>query len=237
MSINDRNIDIKELKKGIQMIIKAFNEQKEQYLKIINSMKEKIALLEEQITKLTEENNRYQNKLFSLQQNIKYISKTICQIKDDEESIEDKDNNDVDKSNSSNSIDQEQNLKIKLIKNKNKDFFKKYSLNKLEIKKPIKSINQESNINFEDEEEEDNNYYIRDDDIQIKRKEKKDNNYMNNIYKTLNIKKSNIKETESIFNSNSNEDKTDYVRNEESKKEKEIKDNLNDSNNNSNQDK
>ena len=236
MSINDRNIDIKELKKGIQMIIKAFNEQKEQYLKIINSMKEKIALLEEQITKLTEENNRYQNKLFSLQQNIKYISKTICQIKDDEESIEDKDNNDVDKSNSSNSIDQEQNLKIKLIKNKNKDFFKKYSLNKLEIKKPIKSINQESNINFEDEEE-DNNYYIRDDDIQIKRKEKKDNNYMNNIYKTLNIKKSNIKETESIFNSNSNEDKTDYVRNEESKKEKEIKDNLNDSNNNSNQDK
>ena len=218
MSINDRNIDIKELKKGIQMIIKAFNEQKEQYLKIINSMKEKIALLEEQITKLTEENNRYQNKLFSLQQNIKYISKTICQIKDDEESIEDKDNNDVDKSNSSNSIDQEQNLKIKLIKNKNKDFFKKYSLNKLEIKKPIKSINQESNINFEDEEEEDNNYYIRDDDIQIKRKEKKDNNYMNNIYKTLNIKKSNIKETESIFNSNSNEDKTDYVRNEESKR-------------------
>ena len=42
MSINDRNIDIKELKKGIQMILRAFNEQKEKYLKIINSMKEKI---------------------------------------------------------------------------------------------------------------------------------------------------------------------------------------------------
>ena len=90
MSINDRNIDMKELKKGIQMILTAFNEQKEQYLKIINSMKEKIISLEDQIMKLKEENNLYQNKLYTLQKNIKCISKTICQLKEDEDSIEEK---------------------------------------------------------------------------------------------------------------------------------------------------
>ena len=33
MSVNENNIDMKELKKGIQMILTAFNEQKEQYIK------------------------------------------------------------------------------------------------------------------------------------------------------------------------------------------------------------
>ena len=178
MSINDRNIDIKELKKGIQMILRAFNEQKEKYLKIINSMKEKISLLEDQIIKLKEENNLYQNKLFTLQKNIKCISKTICQIKDDEESIEGK-NSDMDKSDKSNSSELEQNLKIKLTKDKNKDFFKKHSLNKLEMKKTTKNynINPEIKNNFR----EDNNYYSREDDIQIKIKDRNDNNYLNNL--------------------------------------------------------
>jgi len=236
MSINDRNIDIKELKKGIQMILRAFNEQKEKYLKIINSMKEKISLLEDQIIKLKEENNLYQNKLFTLQKNIKCISKTICQIKDDEESIEGK-NSDMDKSDKSNSSELEQNLKIKLTKDKNKDFFKKHSLNKLEMKKTIKNnnINQEINNNFR----EDNNYYSREDDIQIKIKDRNDNNYLNNLYKTINNKKYNIKkESSGGFSKIVNDDNNDYIRYTEIKNDKEIKDNLYEADNNdSNEDK
>jgi uridine kinase len=66
------------------MILEAFNEQKKQYINIINSMNEKMILLEQQISKLKEENTFYQNKLHILQKNIKCISKSICQLKDDE---------------------------------------------------------------------------------------------------------------------------------------------------------
>jgi chromosome segregation ATPase len=78
MSNNERNLDMKELQKGIQMVLAAFNEQKEQYIKIINSLKERIMSLEEEMMKLKEENSLYQNKLYTLQKNIKNISKTIC---------------------------------------------------------------------------------------------------------------------------------------------------------------
>ena len=236
MSINDRNIDIKELKKGIQMILRAFNEQKEKYLKIINSMKEKISLLEEQVIKLKEENNLYQNKLYTLQKNIKCISKTICQIKDEEESNESKNISDMDKSDKSNSSELDQNLKIKLTKDKNKDFFKKHSLNKLEMKKTTKNNkNQEINDYFR----EDNNIYRREDDIQIKKKDRNDNNYLKNLYKTINNKKYNIKkESLSGFSKIANDDKNDYVRYTEIKNDKEIKENLYETNNNdSNEDK
>ena len=240
MSINDKNIDIKELKKGIQMILKAFNEQKEKYLKIINSMKEKISLLEDQIIKLKEENNLYQNKLYTLQKNIKCISKTICQIKDDEESNEGKNISDIDKSDKSNSSESEENLKIKLTKDKNKDFFKKHSLNKLEMKKTTKNNNKNQEIN--DFFIEDNNYYSREDDIQIKKKDRNDNdnNYLTKIYKTINNKKyNNKKESTSGFSKIVNDDnKNDYVRYTEVKSDKDIKDNLYENNNNdSNEDK
>ena len=215
MSINDRNIDMKELKKGIQMILTAFNQQKAQFIKIINSMKEKIILLEDEIVKLKEENNLYQNKLFTLQKNIKCISKTICQIKDDEESIEEKNNSFTDKYDKSNSIEQEDNAK--LTKEKNNIFFKKHSLNKLEIKKPEKINNkiiQDLNNYF-------NDYYNREDDIKIKNKE---NIYLNGVYMTLNNKKNkNKKESRSINEENNN--KSDN---------KEIKENSSDNNNNDN---
>ena len=236
MSINDRNIDIKELKKGIQMILRAFNEQKEKYLKIINSMKEKISLLEEQVIKLKEENNLYQNKLYTLQKNIKCISKTICQIKDEEESNESKNISDMDKSDKSNSSELDQNLKIKLTKDKNKDFFKKHSLNKLEMKKTTKNNkNQEINDYFR----EDNNIYRREDDIQIKKKDRNDNNYLKNLYKTINNKKYNIKkESAGGFSKIVNDDNNDYARYTEIKNDKDIKDNLYETNNNdSNEDK
>ena len=220
MSINDRNIDMKELKKGIQMILTAFNQQKAQFIKIINSMKEKIILLEDEIVKLKEENNLYQNKLFTLQKNIKCISKTICQIKDDEESIEEKNNSYTDKYDKSNSIEQEDNAK--LTKEKNNIFFKKHSLNKLEIKKPEKINNkiiQDLNNYF-------NDYYNREDDIKIKNKE---NIYLNGVYMTLNNKKNkNKKESRSTISNNINEENNNKSDN------KEIKENSSDNNNNDN---
>ena len=93
MIINENNIDIKEFQRGIQMILEAFTEQKKQYIAIINSMNEKIISLEQQVSKLKEENSVYQNKLHNLQQNIKSISKSIIQLKDDETSINDENNN------------------------------------------------------------------------------------------------------------------------------------------------
>jgi hypothetical protein len=220
MSINDRNVDMKELKKGIQMILTAFNQQKAQFIKIINSMKEKIILLEDEIVKLKEENNLYQNKLFTLQKNIKCISKTICQIKDDEESIEEKNNSFTDKYDKSNSIEQEDNAK--LTKEKNNIFFKKHSLNKLEIKKPEKINNkiiQDLNNYF-------NDYYNREDDIKIKNKE---NIYLNGVYMTLNNKKNkNKKESRSTISNNINKENNNKSDN------KEIKENSSDNNNNDN---
>ncbi len=229
MSNNDKNIDIKELKKGIQMILKAFNEQKEQYLKIINSMKEKIVSLEDEIAKLKEENSLYQNKLYTLQKNIKCISKTICQIKDDEESIE-KNHSDMDKSDKSeksNSSELEQNLMIKLTKDKNKDFFKKYNLNKLEMKKTTKNHKKHEINNYL--KDGNNNYYSRDDDIQIKKKEKSDQIFLDKEYNTLtNTKYKNKKDLKNKYNNNiSNDNK--YI---ENKNEKEIKENIYDINNN-----
>ena len=229
MSNNDKNIDIKELKKGIQMILKAFNEQKEKYLKIINSMKEKIVSLEDEIAKLKEENSLYQNKLYTLQKNIKCISKTICQIKDDEESIE-KNHSDMDKSDKSeksNSSELEQNLMIKLTKDKNKDFFKKYNLNKLEMKKTTKNHKKHEINNYL--KDRNNNYYSRDDDIQIKKKEKSDQIFLDKEYNTLtNTKYKNKKDLKNKYNNNiSNDNK--YI---ENKNEKEIKENIYDINNN-----
>ena len=84
MNIDKNDINIKELQKGIKMILEGFEEQKKQYIAIINSMNEKIDSLEQQINKLKEENSLYQNKLRTLQKNIKCISKSICDLKDDE---------------------------------------------------------------------------------------------------------------------------------------------------------
>ena len=67
---NEKNIELKDFQKGIQKILEAFNEQKKQYINIINSMNEKLILLEQQINKLKEENAFYQNKLHKLQKNI-----------------------------------------------------------------------------------------------------------------------------------------------------------------------
>ena len=121
MIVSGTNIDIKDFQKGIQMILEAFNEQKKQYLNIINSMNEKMILLEQQVSKLKEENAFYQNKLHTLQKNIKCISKSICQLKDDEILNNDviNDNNDnIIKNPITNKFDKDNYLKIIIDKNK-----------------------------------------------------------------------------------------------------------------------
>ena len=232
MSVNENNIDMKELKKGIQMILTAFNEQKEQYIKIINSLKEKILSLEEQVNKLKEENILYQNKLYTLQKNIKCISKTIYQLREDEESVEEKNMSDFDKSEKTNSEDTEKKILMKE-KDKIDDFYKKYNLNKLELTK-IKKINnknqEENNFLLED-----NNNFRRDDDIKIKNK---DNSYMKNIYNNLNNKNNQSKkDSKSKISSIINDDLSINNKFFENKRDKEIKESFFDINDNINQDK
>ena len=231
MLVNENNIDMKELKKGIQMILTAFNEQKEQYIKIINSLKEKIVSLEEQVNKLKEENILYQNKLYTLQKNIKCISKTIYQLREDEESAEEKNISDFDKSEKTNSEDTEKKILMKE-KDKIDDFYKKYNLNKLELTKikKISNKNQEEN-NFILE---DNNIFRRDDDIKIK----KDNSYMKNIYNNLNNKNNQSKkDSKSKISSIINDDLSINNKFFENKSDKEIKESFFDINDNINQDK
>ena len=178
MIINEKNIEIKDFQKGIQVILEAFNEQKKQYMNIINSMNEKMILLEKQINKLKEENAFYQNKLHTLQKNIKCISKSICQLKDDEilnnEEINDNSSNNADKNVKNSSFDK--NNYLKLISDKNKDLQKIHNLNKIDAQNARNKNHKNKYIN-------ELNYYTREEDISINKKNKI---YMKAINKILN---------------------------------------------------
>ena len=179
MIINENNIDIKEFQKGIQMILEAFTEQKKQYIAIINSMNEKIISLEQQVSKLKEENSVYQNKLHNLQQNIKSISKSIIQLKDDEISINDENNNKkIEKKVDINLNENEGYMKSLMNKNSKKDIFEINFLNKIENQK-TKNRNNKNNKNKYLNEL---NYYTRENDISVN---KKDQIYMKAINKIL----------------------------------------------------
>ena len=178
MIINEKNIEIKDFQKGIQVILEAFNEQKKQYMNIINSMNEKMILLEKQINKLKEENAFYQNKLHTLQKNIKCISKSISQLKDDEilnnEEINDNSSNNADKNVKNSSFDK--NNYLKLISDKNKDLQKIHNLNKIDAQNARNKNHKNKYIN-------ELNYYTREEDISINKKNKI---YMKAINKILN---------------------------------------------------
>ena len=150
-------MDFKEVDKGVNMILKAFNEQKEEYLKVIKELKEKIFMLEEIIAKLKKENNIYQNKLNSLKKNIKSISQTIYTVRDDE-NFSDEQNSEDNKN-----IYNYENYDYKMKNKIDNAFFKKHPLKKLEI-----NLSKRSDINFYNKEINDSNQ--RDDDIQIKKK-------------------------------------------------------------------
>ena len=223
MIINEKNIEIKDFQKGIQVILEAFNEQKKQYMNIINSMNEKMILLEKQINKLKEENAFYQNKLHTLQKNIKCISKSICQLKDDEilnnEEINDNISNNVDKNVKNSSFDK--NNYLKLISDKNKDLQKIHNLNKIDAQNARNKNHKNKYIN-------ELNYYTREEDISINKKNKI---YMKAINKILNnniIKNKNnlMNINDKIINDNIKfyeNRKKDKLINESNKKEELIK--------------
>ena len=180
MNIDKNDINIKELQKGIKMILEGFEEQKKQYIAIINSMNEKIDSLEQQINKLKEENSLYQNKLRTLQKNIKCISKSICDLKDDEILINDenKKNEILDKEIKNNNLMENENY-LELLKEKNKanDSFRIHK-NKFEIMK-------NKNTNHINKFFNDFNYYMKDEGNTENRQDKV---YMKAINKILNNK-------------------------------------------------
>ena len=192
MSSDENCINLIEFNKGIQMIITAFKEQKEQYLKIIDSMKQKIYILEEQIKKLKEENTLCHNKFNMLQKNIKFISKTIYQLREDE-IIENK--NYI--YNSSKNFFPEKNIK----NNRNEKIdllYKRYNLNKLGLNKD--KIIPYRNLKLSNSMDEGNNNDL-DNDIKINRKQ---NNFIEN-----NI--NDILKYQSINGSNDSS-KSDYIK-------------------------
>ena len=97
------------LNKGINIIIQAFNEQK-------NEFSENISLLQNEIKKLKEENFVYKNKLTTLQQKLNSLSKTVLLL--DEEGEETK--NEEEKNIGIENINSEINCINKNILNKNK---------------------------------------------------------------------------------------------------------------------
>ena len=180
MNIDKNDINIKELQKGIKMILEGFEEQKKQYIAIINSMNEKIDSLEQQINKLKEENSLYQNKLRTLQKNIKCISKSICDLKDDEILINDENKKIeiLDKEMKNNNLMENENY-LELLKEKNKanDSFRIHK-NKFEIMK-------NKNTNHINKFFNDFNFYMKDEGNTENRQDKV---YMKAINKILNNK-------------------------------------------------
>ena len=198
--MDGKNIDIKEFQRGIQIIIEAFNEQKKQYIKIINSMNERINSLEHIVNKLKEENSFYQNKLQTLQKNIKCISKSICQLKDDEILINDKDkeNSKIIEDKDKNNLNENESFLKSILDKKNiTDYFEINNSNKFEIQ-DIKNKNQKNKFN------EKLNYYTNENDIS---NNKRDIIYMKAINKLLSNRISkNKKDISNINNKAINQD-------------------------------
>ena len=193
MIINEKSIDIKEFQRGINIILEAFNEQKEQYINIINIMKEKIIFLEKQVKKLTEDNAIYQNKLHTLQKNIKCISKSICQLKDDEMLINtDEENNDNIIKREENNLNEKESFINSIVdKNKSNYFLEKNNMNQIDLLKIENKKHKNKLLN-------NLNCYSREKDILAN---KKDKIYKKAINKVLNNKiMNNKKETKDTNN-------------------------------------
>ena len=207
MIVDEKDLDKKEFQKGIQIILEAFNEQKKQYIKIINTMNEKIISLEQQINTLKEENTLYQNKLYNLQKNIKCISKSICQLKDDEILINDSDNNNnkINEKDNNNLFENENYLKPIINKNKFNDIFKTHNLNLLDNQK-TKNKNHK-NIYYNEIKN-----ITKEEDISSN---KKDKIYKKAINKILNNKNMKNKNDSNIINKKVINENINYLENKE----------------------
>ena len=114
-------------------------------------MQEKINILEDEIKKLQEVNVIYKNKLNSIQKNIKHISNTICQLKDEERDDFLLDNLNTEKNISNKNKENIINKKEKS-KEKNNKIHKRHSFNKYELKKILYENNDLNKI-FTDKRE------------------------------------------------------------------------------------
>ena len=95
-------------------------------------MQNKITILEEELKKIKEVNIIYKNKLNSIKKNIKHISTTICQLK--EEEINDTIFDNLNLINNISDENKEDKTNIKT-KEKNHERQKRHSFNKYELKK------------------------------------------------------------------------------------------------------
>ncbi len=205
---NEKNIEIKDFQKGIQKILEAFNEQKKQYINIINSMNEKLILLEQQINKLKEENAFYQNKLHKLQKNIKCISKSICQLKDDEilNNEEINYNSEINDKNDKNNLF-EKDKYLKLLSDKKKNLII-HNLNKIDSQRAKNKNHKNKYIN-------ELNYYTKEEDISINKKNKI---YMKAINKILNNNNTKNKSNMMSINTKTFNDNINFYENIEKEK-------------------
>ena len=180
-----------ELNTGVEMIISAFNEQKKQYLKIIDSLQEKISSLESTIEKLQKDNMIYQKKLHALQSNIKCISNTICQLGNDEQEF----------------------LNEQYVLNKNSDkgdFPKKYSFNNINSTRIANSTIDNKKVshylirNKSSDKYFDNNGNNEDDDIKVPNNLKRKNFKIRD--KITNYKKPKIQNPNNLVNNRNTEE-------------------------------
>ena len=202
MNKNEK-LNIKELDKGVEMISMAFTQQKQQYLTIIDSLKEKIILLEKQIMQLKNENIVYKNKINSIQKNIRHISSSICRLKEDENTDINNDNdNDIKEKKDISEV--KHNIKRKISKEKNNSHYNRKSLNKYQLKRFLHQ-NYKSFNNFSERKE------IEDFDIKMRNKRQYyiKKNTLKNYY---NIKKRNKKYSlNNICNDINNNDITNNI--------------------------
>lgn len=193
MENNDNLMNVNEFEKGIQIILIAFQQQKKNYLNIIKAMQNKITILEEELKKIKEVNIIYKNKLNSIKKNIKHISTTICQLK--EEEINDTIFDNLNLINNISDENKEDKTNIKT-KEKNHERQKRHSFNKYELKKLLYK-NDDLNQIFT--EKRDN----LDEDLKTKRNIK--NNLLKNLYgKTMKYKKNSKISTYGTKNNNVN---------------------------------
>lgn len=199
MENNTNIINTKDFEKGVKMILNAFKQQKDKYLNIIKSMQEKINILEDEIKKLQEVNIIYKNKLNSIQKNIKHISSTICQLKEEEKDDFLFDNLNTEKNISNKNKENIINKKEKSKEKKNK-IHKRHSFNKYELKKILYENNDLNKIFTDKRENIDENIKTYRSKNHVK------NNILKNLYnsKNRNKRKSIISISNGVNNNKSN---------------------------------
>ena len=180
------------LNKGINIIIQAFNEQK-------NEFSENISLLQNEIKKLKEENFVYKNKLTTLQQKLNSLSKTVLLLDEDGEETK----NEEEKNIGIGNINSEINSINKNILNKNKINNSISRNNRTSLGKNISVIKKKfitNTFNSKDENKKINSIK----NIDIKHKRTFTNNFKNLKYSIKNPEKPSYMKALNYLKNNTN---------------------------------